>query len=88
MKKLTLLVSIVMIITSYDLTGTKNDEIKTIDKSVLPNKIAGGWAGKIIGVTYGDPTEFRTQGKTYEKPIICAGGEIEKDRNFRYPSFC
>lgn len=38
---------------------------KTIDADVLKDKIAGGWAGKMMGVTYGAPTEFRAQGKIY-----------------------
>lgn len=31
----------------------------TISKSVLEDKIRGGWAGQIIGCTYGGPTEFQ-----------------------------
>ncbi|TNF46428.1 MAG: ADP-ribosylglycohydrolase family protein, partial [Bacteroidetes bacterium] len=34
----------------------------TIDKSVLQDKIKGGWAGQVIGCTYGGPTEFRWNG--------------------------
>lgn len=34
----------------------------TITKSVLQDKIKGGWAGQTIGVTYGGPMEFRFQG--------------------------
>lgn len=34
----------------------------TLSKSVLQDKIKGGWAGQVIGVTYGGPTEFRFQG--------------------------
>lgn len=30
---------------------------------VLRNKIAGGWAGQMIGVSFGAPTEFRSNGK-------------------------
>jgi ADP-ribosylglycohydrolase len=42
---------------------------RTIPVDVLKDKIAGGWAGKMIGVTYGAPTEFRAQGKTFEDSI-------------------
>lgn len=42
---------------------------KTISPDVLKDKIAGGWAGKMIGVTYGAPTEFRAQEKTFEDSI-------------------
>lgn len=44
-------------------------EYKTITPEALRDKIAGGWAGKMIGVTYGAPTEFRAQGKTYTDSI-------------------
>ncbi|MCX6221126.1 MAG: ADP-ribosylglycohydrolase family protein [Bacteroidia bacterium] len=43
--------------------------IRTITPDVLKDKIAGGWAGKIIGVTYGAPTEFRAMGHTFEDSI-------------------
>jgi len=44
-------------------------ETRTISNEVLKDKISGGWAGKMIGVTYGAPTEFRAQGRTYEDSI-------------------
>ena len=34
----------------------------TMDKDVLKDKIKGGWAGQVIGCTYGGPTEFRYPG--------------------------
>lgn len=42
---------------------------KTISPESLKDKIAGGWAGKMIGVTYGAPTEFRANGKIYTDSI-------------------
>jgi hypothetical protein len=44
-------------------------EFRSIKPDVLKDKIAGGWAGKMIGVTYGAPTEFRAKGTTYEDSI-------------------
>lgn len=44
-------------------------DTRTIPVDVLKDKIAGGWAGKMIGVTYGAPTEFKAQAKTFEDPI-------------------
>lgn len=41
----------------------------TISKDTLKDKIAGGWAGKMIGVSYGLPTEFKALGKMYEDSI-------------------
>lgn len=45
------------------------EEFRKIKPEVLKDKIAGGWAGKMIGVTYGAPTEFRAQGKIYTDSI-------------------
>ncbi len=34
-----------------------------LTREALEDKIRGGWAGQMIGVSYGAPTEFRSQGK-------------------------
>ena len=44
--------------------------IRIITPELLKDKIAGGWAGKIIGVTYGAPTEFHALGHTFEDSIL------------------
>jgi hypothetical protein len=31
----------------------------TLSQQTLLDRIRGGWAGKMVGVTYGAPTEFR-----------------------------
>lgn len=48
---------------------TTPEGFRTIKPEVLKDKIAGGWAGKMIGVTYGAPTEFRAQGKIFSDSI-------------------
>ena len=45
--------------------GQPDPTIRTITPEVLKDKIAGGWAGKILGVTYGAPTEFHAMGHTF-----------------------
>ncbi|MFO7621196.1 MAG: ADP-ribosylglycohydrolase family protein [Bacteroidales bacterium] len=37
-------------------------EIATISVELLQDKIKGGWAGQVIGCTYGGPTEFQWNG--------------------------
>lgn len=37
-------------------------EMVKISKAVLKDKIMGGWAGQVIGCTYGGPTEFQWNG--------------------------
>jgi hypothetical protein len=43
-----------------------------ISLQTLEDKIRGGWAGQMIGVAYGAPTEFRSNGKIYEGQITWA----------------
>ena len=63
----------ILTISSCDRTS---DDYRSIKPDVLKDKIAGGWAGKMAGVTYGAPTEFRAQGKTYEDPIKWVPSDI------------
>ncbi len=42
---------------------------RSITRAALDDKIRGGWAGKMIGVSYGAPTEFRSNGKIFEGEI-------------------
>jgi hypothetical protein len=39
---------------------------RRLSKAVLEDKIRGGWAGQMIGVSYGAPTEFRSNGAIIE----------------------
>jgi hypothetical protein len=69
MKKLiSILACSSLIIASYSCKNSV-EEFRSIKPEVLKDKIAGGWAGKMIGVTYGAPTEFRARGTTYEDSI-------------------
>ena len=70
MKKYLLnLILISLLIAVISCSKKQEDNTRTISTEVLKDKISGGWAGKMIGVTYGAPTEFRAQGKTYEDSI-------------------
>lgn len=40
-------------------SGAAGPEFREISLAELEDKIAGGWAGQMIGVSYGGPTEFR-----------------------------
>jgi hypothetical protein len=39
---------------------------RRLSRAVLEDKVRGGWAGQMIGVSYGAPTEFRSNGKIVE----------------------
>ncbi|MEO8026305.1 MAG: ADP-ribosylglycohydrolase family protein [Bryobacteraceae bacterium] len=41
-------------------------ETRKISRDELHDKIAGGWAGQMIGVSFGAPTEFRSNGQINE----------------------
>jgi hypothetical protein len=56
---------------------TTPEGFRTIKPEVLKDKIAGGWAGKMIGVTYGAPTEFRAQSKIYSDSIKWKPSDIK-----------
>ena len=51
--------------------------LTTISIDELRDKIAGGWAGKMIGVAWGAPTEFRARGVTYEKDLPWEPSDVE-----------
>jgi hypothetical protein len=42
---------------------------RTISLASLEDKIRGGWAGKMIGVSFGAPTEFRSNGRINESEL-------------------
>ena len=68
MKKASLLISLsIMLFLAYSCSNS-SQEFRSIKPEVLKDKIAGGWAGKMIGVTYGAPTEFRAQSRTMKTP--------------------
>jgi len=48
---------------------SKSGNLQTISTEVLKDKIAGGWAGKMIGVTYGAPTEYAFRKAINVEPI-------------------
>ncbi|NVO18890.1 MAG: ADP-ribosylglycohydrolase family protein [Bacteroidetes bacterium] len=69
------LISAVIIISSCGGNG-KNKSLltdkATLSVSTLKDKIKGGWAGQVIGCTYGGPTEFQFKGSMIQddQPII------------------
>jgi hypothetical protein len=77
MKKNSLLISVAIItIISFSCNKTSS-EFRSITPEVLKDKIAGGWAGKMIGVTYGAPTEFRALSKIYDDSINWKPSDIK-----------
>ena len=49
-------------------TGTR-----TISRAELEDRVRGGWAGQMIGVSFGAPTEFKSNGKIIEGDLPRVG---------------
>ena len=80
MKTNLILILILFVIVGMSSCNNKKQtaaEEQTISNEILKDKIAGGWAGKMIGVTYGGPTEFKAQGKTYEDSIKWVPSDVK-----------
>jgi hypothetical protein len=77
MKKAFLLISLSAIVLCIISCKYSSDEFRTIKPEVLKDKIAGGWAGKMIGVTYGAPTEFRAKSRMYDDSIKWKSSDIK-----------
>jgi hypothetical protein len=58
--------------------STTAAETYRLPQDVLRDKIRGGWAGKVIGCTYGGPTEFRFQGTIIQdyQPLAWSGRAV------------
>lgn len=56
---------------------SSNTGTQTIANKILRDKMAGGWAGKMIGVTFGAPTEFKATGKIYDNPINWVPADVK-----------
>ena len=50
---------------------------RRLSRAALEDKIRGGWAGQMIGVSYGAPTEFRWLGRTIEDEIPWSPEKVE-----------
>lgn len=46
-----------------------NSETRHLSRDELRDKIKGGWAGQMIGVSFGAPTEFKAQGRINEADL-------------------
>jgi hypothetical protein len=52
------------------------DGTRRITRAALEDKIRGGWAGQMIGVSFGAPTEFHSNGMLIEGPLPWTPGRV------------
>jgi hypothetical protein len=57
---------ILCVIAATTLSAENSGKTRTLSLSVFEDKVRGGWAAQMIGVSYGAPTEFRSNGKIIE----------------------
>jgi hypothetical protein len=58
-------------------TGAAEASGRRMSRATLEDKIRGGWAGQVIGVTYGAPTEFHSNGRINEGKIDWTPAQVE-----------
>jgi hypothetical protein len=54
---------------AVDVSPAAGQEMRRLSREALRDKIRGAWAAQMIGVSYGAPTEFKSNGKIIEGPI-------------------
>jgi hypothetical protein len=61
---------IALMICALSIAGNlSGEEYRQLPVEVYLDKMKGGWAGQMIGVAYGAPTEFKACGRIYEEDI-------------------
>ena len=66
-----------LVLAAFCLGPLVHAENRTLSRAALLDKIRGGWAGQMIGVAYGAPTEFRSCAKINEAEIQWKPGMLE-----------
>jgi hypothetical protein len=76
MKKLSFLLLVTTAVLTFYSCSTTPEAFRRISPETLKDKIAGGWAGKMVGVTFGAPTEFHAQGTMYDGPLAWKPADV------------
>lgn len=58
------------------------DKVRRISVADYRDKMAGGWMGQIVGVTYGAPTEFKKNGVLFEDNELPVWKDITVNNSF------
>ena len=62
---------------SLGLNAYAGTELLQISRATLEDKVRGGWAGQMIGVSFGAPTEFKSNGRILEGELSWREGMLE-----------
>ena len=55
--------------------------MRTLSRQAFEDKVRGGWAGQMIGVSFGAPTEFRSNGRIIEGDLPAWTPEPDRERD-------
>jgi ADP-ribosylglycohydrolase len=50
---------------------------RRLSRATLADKVRGGWAGQMVGVSFGAPTEFKSEGKIFEGTLAWTPDRVE-----------
>ena len=68
MRRIVLIFILLLLVVGL-LAIAQTGSLREISLAELRDRIAGGWAGQMIGVSFGAPTEFRARGKILETEL-------------------
>ena len=60
------------------LDGQSGRPVRRLTRAALEDKIRGGWAGQMIGVSFGAPSEFQSNGKLIEGALPWTPGRVSE----------
>ncbi|MEO8077954.1 MAG: ADP-ribosylglycohydrolase family protein, partial [Acidobacteriota bacterium] len=60
------------------LNGQSGRPERRLTRAALEDKIRGGWAGQMIGVSFGAPSEFQSNGKIIEGELPWTSDRVKE----------
>ncbi|HWQ34635.1 MAG TPA: ADP-ribosylglycohydrolase family protein [Blastocatellia bacterium] len=61
-----MVVLMIIVLAGLAATAQRNKQPRRLSRQQLEDRIRGGWAGRMIGVSFGAPTEFKSNGRIIE----------------------
>ncbi len=67
--------------TPSGIRGSGDPPVRHLDRATFEDKVRGGWAGQMVGVSFGAPTEFHSNGKIIEGDLPAVGARPRLQRH-------
>ena len=78
MKAFKILSILIFLLVATSHSVVEGQQIVTLSKEKVEDKVRGAWAGKMIGVMYGREMEFKATGVMYTGDISWTPQQVEK----------